>query len=200
MFALPDSVPDLRLTQGQLLWAINYGRDPDDRLRHHVRYLRALDIPPASKRQANGPGKRISYDFFDLVEAGVAVTALDLGFRPKDIAEGLLNEREKMRRIYRDTWVELPDGAVDQDWVKSRGRVLAMLGEEIFISLHDRRSERWGRVDFVGPDEVSEALPMFEPVERFEGEAPRRLLPLKRLMLQWVAWALDAPPIRPGRR
>ena len=41
---------------------------------------------------------------------------------------------------------------------------------------------------------------MSEPVERFAGEAPRRLLPLKRLMLQWVAWALEAPLTKPGRK
>ena len=197
---MPQHLPDLALSQGQLLWAINYGRDPDQRLRHHVRYLRSLDIPPASKRQASGPGKRISYDFFDLIESGVAVTGLDLGFRPRDIAAVLVERREAMRELYAKTWRELPEAAIEQDWVKSRGKLVVMLDEEILIRLHDRRSEQWGQYDFVGPEEISAALPMLEPVERFEGEAPRRLLPLKRLMLQWVAWALEAPPIKPGRK
>lgn len=193
-------IPDLSLTQGQLLWAINYGRDPDERLRHHVRYLRALDIPPASKRQASGPGNRIAYDFFDLVEAGIAITGLDLGFRPRDIAAVLVEQREAMHAVYREAWAEQADNAIDQEWVKSRGRLSVLLGDEIFVRLHDRRSEQWGQVDVVRPDEISNVMLMLEPVERFAGEAPRRLLPLKRLMLQWVAWAIDAPPIRPGRR
>ena len=197
---MPQEIPVLSLTQGQLLWAIKYGREPDARMKYQIRYLRALDIPPASSRQANGPGKRISYDFFDLIEAGVAITGLDLGFRPKDIAVVLVEKREVMHRIYADVWHELPDTSLTQDWVKSRGRSAVLMGDEVYIRLHDRRSEKWGQVDFVNPTEAGVILPMFEPIERFDGEAPRRLLPLKRLMLQWVAWALEAPPIKPGRK
>lgn len=193
-------VPELLLTQGQLLWAVNYGREPDIRLRNHVRYLRALDIPPATTRQASGPGKSIAYDFFDLIEGGIAVTGLDLGFRPKDIAALLVKQRGEMRSLYANTWRELPTAAIDQDWVKSRSRIVPILGDEIFIRLHDRRSEKWGQVDVVNPEEASERLPAFEPVERFFDEAPRRLLPLKRLMRQWVGWAMEAPPINPGRQ
>ena len=197
---MPKEIPDLNLTQGQLLWAVSYGREPDARLKYQVRYLRALDIPPASTRQSSGPGKRITYDFFDLIEAGVAVTGLDLGFRPKDIAAVLVEQRKVMRRIYAGAWRALPDVALTQEWVKSRGRFGVLLDDEIHIRLQDRRSEKWGQVDVVGPAEASATLPMFEPVERFDGEAPRRLLPLKRLMLQWVAWALEAPPTKPGRK
>lgn len=197
---MPHFIPELHLTQGQLLWAVNYGREPDIRLRNHVRYLRELDIPPATTRQASGPGKSITYDFYDLVETGIAITGLDLGFRPKDIAALLVEQRDEMRGLYAHTWRKLPDAAIDQDWVKSRGKIMPMMENEIFIRLHDRRSEKWGQVDVVGSEEASDTLPMFEPVERFSDEAPRRLLPLKRLMLQWVAWATEAPPIKPGRK
>ena len=197
---MPQDIPDLHLTQGQLLWAIKYGREPDARMKYQVRYLRALDIPLASSRQASGPGKRITYDFFDLIEAGVAITGLDLGFRPKDIAAVLVERRDDAHRFYAEVWHELPDASLEQDWVRSRGRVGALLGDEVYIRLHDRRSQKWGQLDFVTSAEGGEDLPILEPVERFDGEAPRRLLPLKRLMLQWVAWALEAPPIKPGRK
>lgn len=197
---MSNSVPDFNLSHGQLLWAINYGRDPDEQLRHNVRYLRGLDIPPASARQASGPGKHIAYSFFDLIETGVAVTGLDLGFRPRDIAAVLVAQRYDMHRLYADTWKSLPESAVEEDWVKSRGRIKVMYEDEIFIRLHDRRSKRWGQIDVVGPDETTDTLPLLEPVERFAGEAPRRLIPLRRLMLQWVAWALDPPVISQGRR
>jgi len=198
--ALAQEIPELHLTQGQLLWAIKYGREPDARLKYQVRYLRALDIPPASAKQASGPGKRITYDFFDLIEAGVAITGLDLGFRPKDIAAVLVEQRETMRRVYADAWRELPDLALTQEWVRSRGRVGVLMDEEIYIRLHDRRSDRWGELDLIKRLEIDGTLRIFEPVERFFREAPRRLLPLKRLMLQWVAWALEAPEIKPGRK
>jgi hypothetical protein len=193
-------VPDLSLTQGQLLWAVGYGKDPDQRLKDQVRYLRQRDIPPASAAQAKGPGMRIAYDFFDLVELGLAVTGLDLGFRPKDIAAVLVDHREEMRERYAEAWESLPDSALAEDWVRSRGKRKTLIANEVIIRMHDRRGEKWGQMDFVGPEEAGEGLGLFEPVERFGDEAPRRLIPLKRLMLQWVAWALEAPEIRPGRR
>lgn len=193
---MPALLPTLELSQGQLLWALNYGRDPDQILKDRVRYLRRMDIPPAAIR-AEGSGNRVTYDFFDLVELGLAVTALDLGFRPREISAGLVGGREDMRRFYSDTWREIPEQALHQDWVKSRGRIKPMMGEEMFVRLHDRRSEKFGKIDFVGFEEASAALPPFEPVERFE-DGPRRLIPLKRLMIQWVVWAGEAPATKPG--
>ncbi len=197
---MPQRLPDLDLSLGQVLWAISYGREPNRALRDQVRYLRMLGIPPASAAQASGPGNRIRYDFHDLVELGLAVTALDLGFRPKDIAAVLVERREDMREHYAQAWLDLPEQALTQSWVKSRGEEKVMLDNDPGLRLHDRRSDRWGQMDWVSVEEASEDLPVFEPVERYKGEPPRRLLPLKRLMLQWVAWALEAPDIKPGRR
>ena len=191
---------DLDLTFGQMLWAVRYGYEADQRFKDQIRYLRLLDIPPASAMQADGPGTRVRYGFADLIELGLAVTGLDLGFRPKDIAAVLVGQREDMHRLYAQTWLEMPDAALAANWVRSRGRIKPLLADEIFIRLHDRRGEKWGQIDLVGPDEAGDSLPILEPVERFGSEAPRRLIPLKRLMLQWVAWALEAPDIKPGRK
>lgn len=195
---MPQRLPDLELTHGQLLWSIRYGREPTQLVKDQVRYLRTLGIPAAAKEQARGPGSRITYDFYDLVEIGLAVTALDLNFRPKDIAGVLAGNRDTMRKRYASVWKELPEAALHADWVKSQGRETPLMGEEAYLRLHDRRSERWGAIDFVGPDEATDELPFFEPIERFADERPKRLIPMKRLMLQWVAWALQAPPTKPG--
>lgn len=197
---MPAFLPDLDLTLGQILWAIRYGHEPDQHFRDQIRYLRLLDIPGASSTQASGPGKRIRYGFADLIELGLAVTGLDLGFRPKDIAAVLVGHREGMHRLYAETWLELPDAALSADWIKSRGRLKPIMADEVFLRLHDRRGKKWGQIDLVGPGQAGDPLPILEPVERFGNEAPRRLIPLKRLMLQWVAWALEAPDIKPGRR
>ncbi|MCW2349182.1 hypothetical protein [Sphingobium sp. B12D2B] len=197
---MPTVLPDLDLTLGQMLWAVRYGHEPDQHFRDEIRYLRLLDIPGASATQASGPGKRIRYGFADLVELGLAVTGLDLGFRPKDIAVVLVGQREGMHRLYANAWLDLPDAALVADWIKSRGRIKPLIADEIFVRLHDRRGEKWGQIDLIGAQEADDALPMLEPVERFGSVAPRRLIPLKRLMLQWVAWALEAPDIKPGRR
>lgn len=197
---MPQSLPDLNLTHGQLAWAVGYGRAPDQILKDQIRYLRLLGIPPAANAKASGSGRRIQYDFYDLVELGLAVTALGLGSRPKDIAAVLVANREAMREVYARAWRQLPDDAIKADWVLSRGQSNVMLGDELYIRLHDRRAGQLGQFDVVGPEEVGPNLGILEPIERFANEPPRRVLPLKRLMLQWVAWALDAPDIRPGRR
>lgn len=197
---MPDRLPDLDLTLGQVLWAIGYGREPNRVLRDQVRYLRLLDIPPAPAAQASGPGNRIRYGFNDLVELGLAVTALDHGFRPKDIAAVLVKQRKEMRKLYKKAWLALPEQVLSQSWVRSRGELGVMLDEELYLRLHDRRSEKWGELDFVSAKESSNELPILEPVERFGNGPPRRLIPLKRLIAQWVVWAMEAPEIKPGRR
>lgn len=195
---MPQRLPDLELTHGQLLWSIRYGREPTQAVKDQARYLRALGIPAAAKEQARGPGSRITYDFYDLIEIGVAVSALDLRFRPQDIAAVLADNRDGMRKAYSTAWKELPEAALHADWVKSQGRQTPLLGDEIYLRLHERHSEQWGTIDFVGPDEATDELPLLEPIERFAGERPQLLIPLKRLMIQWVTWALEAPPTKPG--
>jgi hypothetical protein len=191
-------LPALELSYGQLLWAVNYGREPDQMLKDQARYLRTLGIPPAAEREASGSGKRIRYGFFDLIELGLAVTSLDFGFRPKEISAGLVANRGDMRQHYTEVWKEIPEAALQNDWVKSRGRMKPMFAEEDFVRLHDRRSERFGKIDLVGFEEATDKLEPFEPIERFDTGSPRRLIPLKRYMIQWVAWAREAPATKPG--
>ena len=195
---MPQSVPNLSLTQGQLLWALSQGRDPDQLLKDQVRYLRQLGIPKKSTEVAPGKGNRVIYDLLDLVELGVAVRALTLRFRPKDIAALLVSNREEFRQIVARAWLELPDAALTQDWVKSRGRTVPLFEDDFPIRLHDRRSEKWGQLDIVGFNDSVPGLNLFAPIERFDDGDIRPLIPLKQSMLPWVAWALEAPAIRTG--
>jgi hypothetical protein len=72
--------------------------------------------------------------------------------------------------------------------------------DELLLRLHDRRSGKWGMLDFVGPGEVRPEFAIFAPVEVFEDGDIRLLMPLKALMVPWVARALEAPVIRTGPR
>ncbi len=45
---------------------------------------------------------------------------------------------------------------------------------------------------------MNSELEIFTPIEIFEDGEVRVLSPLQALMLPWVAWALEAPPIRTG--
>ena len=197
---MPLQLPDLNLTLGQLLWSVSYGGEADQRFKDAVRYLRLLGIPQAAEAQADGSGKRIHYNFFDLVEMGLAVTGLDLGYRPRDIAAVLVDNRKEMWPIYARAWYELPESALGADWVKSRGRIKVHFDDDLFLRFHDRRSGKWGEIDLIEAADATKTLGPFEPVERFGDDAPRRLVPLKRLMMQWIGWAHEAPEIRPGRK
>lgn len=195
---MPSGEPHFELSYGQLLWAINHGRDPGQVLKDQARYLRRMDIPPTAGREAAGSGKRITYDFNDLVELGLALVALDYGFRPQEISAGLVGNRQLMRKLYAQAWREIPDETLHDDWVKSRGRVMAMSEEDYFVRLHNRRSEKFGTIDFSGPQETKDGILPFQPIERFSTGAPVRLIPLKQHLIPWVAWAMEAPVIKPG--
>jgi hypothetical protein len=195
---LPHALPDLSLTQGQLLWAVGHGNDPNKLLKDQIRYLRLLGIPAGVAEKTPGSGNQIRYDFFDLVEMGIAITALGHRFRPKDISAVLVGERTEFRKRVAEAWLELPDAALDAEWVKSRGRLKPFLEQIAVVRLHDRRSEKWGKLDFAWIDDEALGVELFAPVERFEDGETKVLLPLNTLMLPWVAWALEAPAIRTG--
>lgn len=195
---MPEALPDLNLTQGQLLWALGHGQDAKTTLRNQVRYLRQLGIPKNSAEQVAGPGNRIRYDFHDLVELGLGVTALKHRFKPKDISAVLVDGRESMRQAIEMAWREMSEEAIQANWVKSRGAIVPLRLDDFYLRLHDRRTEKWGKVDIVRPEQVKPGLEVFTPIEIFEDKEVRVLFPLQALMLPWVAWALEAPPIRTG--
>lgn len=190
--------PHLSLTYGQLVWSACYGMEPDQRTRDQLRYLRALGIPEGATGKTGGSGNQLSYGFDDQIELGLGLTALGLGMRPADIGAVLVGHRVEMRRLYRQAWSEIPEAALDAPWVKSRGRMGALIDSEYYIRLHDRYSDAPGTFELLGPEQAEDPMALFAPIERVGGQPPRRVLPLKRLMIQWVAWAREVPVIRTG--
>ena len=195
---MPEALPDLDLTQGQLLWALGHGQDAKTTLKNQVRYLRHLGIPKNSAEKVAGPGNRIRYDFHDLVELGLGVTALQRRFKPKDISAVLVDGRESMRQGIETAWRDMSEELINANWIKSRGTIVPLRLNDFYLRLHDRRTEEWGKVDIVRPDQVKPGLEVFTPIEIFEDGEIKVLFPLQALMLPWVAWALEAPPIRTG--
>ena len=196
---MPQSLPDLNLTQGQLLWALGEGREPDKLLSDQVRYLRQLGIPQKSADAAKGSGNRIRYDFHDLVELGLALTGLKLRFRPKDIKAVIDDDRQRLHHTIELAWGELPEDVLQERWVKSRGALKPLLEEDLYLRLHDRRSEQWGQLDLVGPDDdLTTGRQMFDAIERMPDGQIRDVIKVKQSLVPWVAWALEAPGIRTG--
>jgi len=191
---LTTEIPKLSLSHGQVLWALSHGMLASQDTVDQVRYLRLLGVPFGTDDLGVGSGKRISYRFEHLIELGLALFGLRRGLRPKDIVGMLTKNRAQLRRLYRQAFQEQPEGALKADWVKSRGRIAPLLGDEIFLRLHDRHSEAPGKFEVLGPDQ---AIPLGF-VELYPGEQTRMLVPLTRLVLELVAWAMEAPPTRPG--
>ena len=191
---------DLSLTHGQVAWALARGQPPSDQLIDQLRYLRQLGVPFSKAELGAGSGNRIRYRFDHLIELGVAVFGLERGMRPREVAKILVGHRAEFRRFFRDTLAALPEDAFRAEWVKSRGAMVPFIKEERFLRLHDRYSERPGSFELV-PGDSFDAFRQFATVtERYPGSDFKTLLPLTRLVLELVAWAREAPEIKPGRK
>jgi hypothetical protein len=190
--------PSLTLTHGQVLQALSRGHTPEPRLIDQVRYLRLLGVPFRTSELGTGRGNRVQYHFEHLIELGVAVWAIERGMKPKEIAMILVERRTFLRKLYKKSFVNQPESAIDAAWVKSRGRLVPLLGDELFLRLHDRYSEKPGRIEALGLDEVESLRDFLLLAEKYPGEKARTLLPLTRLTLELVAWAREAPLLKPG--
>jgi hypothetical protein len=190
--------PSINLGHGQVLWTLSRGTLPDSRLVDQVRYLRLLGVPFRKAELGKGRGNRLRYRYEHLMELGVGVWALERGMKPQEVAKFLIGQRKFLRQLYAKTFLEQPEQAIDASWVKSRGRFVPLLGNEIFLRLHDRYSTAPGKIELVQQDEISQLSDFLALAEKYPGEKTRTLLPLTRLILELVAWAREAPETRPG--
>ena len=192
-------IPPLRLSSGQLLWVLNRGGGPDKRLRNEVRYLRRLGVPHREDKVGQGRGNRLFYGYEELIELGVAIHAMRHGAKAADAAKFLEGERAMLRKLFRDALAEIPDAALKDPWVKSRGRTIPFLAHDISLRLHDRYSSKPGTYEVIPPGGTAEFANMLSTREVFADGEDRLLVPLTRIAIELLAWALEVPDIRPGR-
>jgi hypothetical protein len=190
--------PLLNLSHGQVLWALSRGASSDPRLVDQVRYLRLLGVPFRKAELGRGRGNRLLHRYEHLIELGVAIWALERGMRPQEVAKFLVNHRKFLRQLYVKAFLDQPEQAIEADWVKSRGRIVPLLGGEIFLRIHDRYSAAPGKIEMLRQDEIRSLSDLFMLAEKYPGEKTRMLLPLTRLALELVAWAREAPETKPG--
>jgi len=193
------SPTDLSLTHGQVAWALARGPQPTPVLFDQLRYLRQLGVPFSKRELGGGRGNRIRYGFDQLIELGVALFGLQRGMAPREVAGILVEHRAELRRCYRDILAALPAAAFEAEWVKSRGAGVPIMNET-FLRLHDRYSERRGSFELVAGDPFALLSQFATVTERYPGGEVRTLLPLTRLVIELVAWAREAPEIKPGRK
>ncbi len=196
-------IPQLSLTQGQVLWALCHGEYPREaklkQLVEQLRYLRQLGVPFNEKSRGQGRGNRVRYNFEELAELGIAVYALRRGMRPKEVAQILTAQRKDIRQQCTEAVEAQPEAGLHHDWVKSRGKSYPILGNQRFLRFHNRYSETAGMYEIIGPSEAKQLEDIFGTKETFPDGESFVLIPLARIVLPLLAWALEAPDIRPGR-
>jgi hypothetical protein len=188
-------IPHLDLTQGQVAFALNLGEPPPDKLFNQLNYLRLKGIPFPPARQRVGRGHHLRYEFGELIEIGVAIYALQNGSKLIDLLPVFVGQRQALRAVFRSVMDELPEAALRAHWVRSKGKQVPILADETWLVLHDRHSQAPGTHEVV-IKALSEKPSQDELFEFFMGQQPRGHVPLKRMILQWTAWALEAPEIR----
>ena len=198
---MPNAIPHLTLSLGQMAWALNYGIPPSKEMLNQLRYLRLKGIPIAQE-EGQGSGNRLTYDFDALIETGVALFAMERGMKIKEIANYLVENRSRIRKEARRTFRNLPDKWLEEKWLKSQGREFVMRKDEIYLRVHDRHSQAAGTIEMIGMEDITESgrnkLMFWDMVERLPDGGKRYLLPFTRLLQMWVYWALQAPPTSPG--
>ena len=192
-------IPPLRLSSGQLLWVLNRGGGPDKRLRNEVRYLRRLGVPHREDKVGQGRGNRLFYAYEDLIELGVAIHAMRHGAKAADAAKFLRGERTMLRKLFVDALADFNEDALKDPWVRSRGKTIPLLAHDITLRLHDRYSAKPGTYELIAPGGTTEFANMLGMREVFADGEDRLLVPLTRIAIELLAWALEAPEIRPGR-
>ena len=198
MKAIVDS---LELTFGQVAWALCAGQTPDQITLDRLRHLRQWGVPFSKKEQGAGSGNRQTYAFDHLIECAVGIYAVRQRFKPTDVAKIQVGDRKTLRNLARERFLSMPKSLLSDAWVKSRGTIPPpMMESEEFIRLHDKVHEEPGTFSVVTFEELkSNPLYSFgDLVERYPSGETIPLVPLKRVMLQAVAWALEAPKTKPG--
>jgi hypothetical protein len=190
---------DLSLTHGQVAWVLARGRPPNAQLLDQLRYLRQLGVPFSQKELGGGRGNRIRYGFDHLIELGVALFGLQRGITPREVAGILVDRRVEFRRLYRDILAGLSPAAFEAEWVKSRGAAAPIINE-VVLRLNDRYSESPGSFELMPGDAFAAFLQFATLTETYPGGGVRTVLPLTRLVIELVAWAREAPEIKPGRK
>jgi hypothetical protein len=192
------SVPKLILSHGQVVYALSRGSAPDPVMIDQIRYLRQLGVPFGKYELGVGRGNRVRYRYEHLIELGVALWALERGMKPKEVVKFLVEQRRYLRQLYVRAFTVMPETTLQRSWVKSRGRIKPIMEDEIFLRFHDRYSEAPGKIEMLGLDEIKDLKELFVTAEKYPGEEARTLLPLTRLAFELVAWAFEAPEVKPG--
>jgi hypothetical protein len=186
----------LKLSFGQVAWALSHGRPPAARTLDRLRYLRQLEVP-FTEEERQGSGNRMVYRFEHLVECGLAYEGLRRRIKPQDIAMAIGSERKRLRARAKAIFDELDPAEfhrVNDAWRKPLYDPM----QERFVRFHDRESQHPWTIEEVtiAKDSERKRRTIFDVVRE---DSVGDLIPFKNCIVSWVGWALVAPETRPGR-
>jgi len=198
---MPSPIPRLSLTHGQAVWALCSGEPASAPVLDQLRYLRQLGIPFNASELGTGRGNRILYNYDQLVETGVGLFGLRRGMRPIEIARLIIDNRQEFRRLYRKAYRDQPAAVIQAFEIKNRDDGPVIFPVEMFLLLYDRFSDKPGTYEVIQSGNTDPVSPFAHLTRAYPAaEWARALLPLTNLVLDLVAWAREAPEIKPGRK
>ena len=181
---------DLSLNHGQVAWVTSGGMPPSLQMRSHLHYLRRLGVPFEAWELGKGRGNLMHYGFDHLIELGVALFCLHWGMRPGETATLLVANRAKLRALYRRAWIEQLSSTTDEPCVKSRSPLVPVVCDELFLRIiHDRHSKAPGNFEVL-------QIRNFDLLVSEKHQVDASILPLTRLVLEFMALAREAPEIK----
>ena len=187
-------LPQLALTHGQVMWCLAGGREPKPPLPHQVRYLRQLGIPFDESEKGQGKGVRLTYNFYEFIELGIAQEALRRGAAPRCLTM-FVDDRKRFKNAYRQAYAELAGPSLYEGDPRTRSGYES----EYLIRVRDRFSSKAGEIYLSRQPEGDLEWRFGDLVELFEGEE-LIVIQLKSLMASLLGLAAIAPDIKPGRK
>ena len=194
-------IPPLTLTLSQVTWALSLGQIPSKDTLDKLNYLRQLGIPFEPGQRLSGSGNRVHYSYIDMVEMGLGLWALARGVKPRVISRFLVNQRKALHSLYVLALSNQPDAALHEPWVKNPGKSGVINVHSIYLHIHNLFDKKPCTFDVLDQASVNTLIAEILDITNVSGaRSPTVIMPLTTLALQWLAWALEAPVVPPGRK
>src|SRR4051794_2801868 len=190
-------LPMLSLRHGQVAWTLPRGLPPSQGLLDQLRYLQQLRVPLEREEHGMGRGYRLRHRFDHRIELGVAHFSIRRGMALRGFAKFLVANRPQHRAAYRPAWTEqraalsmTPGSRVAA--LRSQSSPTRCCCASIFSFRQARDLRRSPGLGCCRADADRDRR------GKDPGEAVCTPLPPTRLILEFAAWAREAPETRSG--
>jgi hypothetical protein len=186
----------MSLTRGQVAWAVCWGRTPEQPVLDQLRYLKQLGIPFEDGAQGKGRGNRLTYTFYDLMDAAVAMEALRWGI-PARLLKHLVERRPAIRKAYLKCFKNIPEAAYADLAALKPTTQTTVFENDVYIFFQGRFSSSPGDTDIVDTTNLSPTAAEVA-LNHFMHGPDVTAISLRRLIVPMMLLAAKAPYIPTG--